>query len=92
MLSERNMAGSTQAKPAILSGRGKIGHSIPGTGKPNAGMLDTGMMVFPMVGRKLSNAFLARHLADVALLAKSQGDVRMAEHLVDVAYDLATET
>lgn len=86
MLNERSMTGSTPAKPAVVSGRHQTGRSMPDTGKPDAGMI-----VFPALKPKLSDRFLARHLADVALLARTEGDVRMAEHLVDVAYHLATD-
>jgi len=33
---------------------------------------------------------LLRHLAEVAALSKAEGDHRMAEHLVDVVYHLAS--
>lgn len=39
---------------------------------------------------KLSSAALLRHLADVAELSEAEGDFRIAEHLVDVVYHLAS--
>ena len=39
---------------------------------------------------KLTDNMLLRHLAEVAALSKAEGDHRMAEHLVDVVYHLAS--
>ena len=81
MFNERSTDGSDQAEPTIASGGRQTGRS----------MRDTGTIIFPVVKPKLSDSFLARHLADVASLAVAEGDFRLAEHLVDVAYHLASD-
>lgn len=45
----------------------------------------------PVRTAELSDSFLVRHLAGVASLAAAEGDVRMAKHLVDVAYHVMAE-
>ena len=44
----------------------------------------------PVRAPKLTNNMLLRHLAEVAALSKAEGDLRMAEHLIDVVYHLAS--
>ena len=39
---------------------------------------------------KLTDNMLLRHLAEVAALSEAEGDLRMAGHLVDVVYHLAS--
>ena len=68
------------------------GHSITDTAQPQlkVGKTRTRKAALPVKAPKLTNNMLLRHLAEVAALSKAEGDLRMAEHLVDVVYHLAS--
>lgn len=68
------------------------GHSITDTAhlQLEVGKAETRKAPLPVGAPKLTNNMLLRHLAEVAALSKAEGDLRMAEHLVDVVYHLAS--
>ena len=68
------------------------GHSITDTAQLQLKVSEAGTRKgsLPVKAPKLTNNMLLRHLAEVAALSKAEGDLRMAEHLVDVVYHLAS--
>jgi hypothetical protein len=83
MLEHRRIQGSSRAKSKLASGGGRTGGSSTKADPFGSGL--------PTALYGLSNAILIRHLADAAALAAAEGDSRIAEHLVDVAYQLASD-
>lgn len=53
------------------------------------GRAGTGKVGRSVRAPELSRNILLRHLAEVAALSEAEGDLRLAEHLVDVVYHLA---
>lgn len=80
MSNHRSTQGSQQVASLIASGRFQTERSLP----------DTGTSSLRCASAEISDELLARHLVEVALLARDERDFRLAEHLVDIAYHLAS--
>ncbi len=80
MSNERSTQGSQQAAWLMASGGCQIEQPLP----------HTGTLSLRRARAELSEELLARHFVGVAMLARNERDFRLAEHLVDVAYHLAS--
>ena len=81
------MTSNDQNTPGSQHAAWLIALDVCQTGRPVA---STGMVNLRRASAELSDDTLARHLVDVALLARDERDFGLAEHLVDVAYHLTS--